>query len=240
MLSLRDSGKLVGASVSVRQVALTCALPFPLSLRRFMGTRGCPFSSWIPLHLKVWVDPVSSVAPPSGPLSIGAMLSGMREVYSTAGIGVKVLSHEDFSKHTLNVVTSLRDLDVIIDQPRGKTTIEQRQLFDNRNRAAENEIVVHFIRSTQPTAYNGCAAHPDGQPGVVITQIASRWTLAHEVAHALGLEHIDGERDAKGNCTKQDVTRLMTGCSTDNIVGTPRFDKSELDAISGSPLIHQG
>lgn len=76
-------------------------------------------------------------------------------------------------------------------------TQEQIQLFANRNNAWGSDIVVYFVRSTVP-AFNGCAAYPAGQPGAVVAQIASVWTLAHEVGHVLGLSHVD------------DNNRLMT------------------------------
>jgi hypothetical protein len=232
MLSLRDSGKLIGRSASLRNAAHRCNLPFPLSLRNFIHTRGCPFPSCIRLHLKVWTTPN---------IPIETMLNRMREVYSTAGILVTVLTRQDFTSSS--IVTSLRDLDVVANCPAGQVTAEQVQLFNNRDNVGDLELAIHFVRSTNPVL-NGCASHPDDIFGAVVTQIASVWTLAHEIGHVMGLSHISGENqgcpDSMPNCcSTPDTTRLMTGCSTSNITGTPTIDQGEIDTLRGSSLIHE-
>jgi hypothetical protein len=207
-------------------------LQFPLSLRSFINTRGCPFSSCIRLHLKVWTNPN---------ISIETMLNRMREVYSTADIGVVVVTREDLTG--TNIVTPLRDLDVVPNCPSGQTTTEQIQLFNNRANVGDLELAIHFVRSTNPTL-NGCAAHPDDIFGAVVTQIASVWTLAHEIGHVMGLVHISGEHQGCPStnpncCSTPDTTRLMTGCSTSNITGTPTIDQSEITALRSSTLARQ-
>jgi hypothetical protein len=192
MPSLRDSGKIVGRSASVRQVARQCNLSFPLSLRQFISTSDCPFSRCNRLHIKVLTNPN---------IAIETMLNRMREVYSTAGIGVEVVSRENLNLPLLN------DLD-IGQCRRGETTAEQDDLFGNRNNVGDNDIAVYFVRSTVPPT-NGCAAHPNGQPSAVVTGGATQWTLGHEVGHVLGLNHVD------------DNNRLMTGNGTANITNPP-------------------
>jgi hypothetical protein len=90
----------------------------------------------------------------------------------------------------------------------GNTTVEQQQLFANRNDVQNNDVVVYFVRSTNPP-FNGCAAHPEGRPSAVVAQAATQWTLAHEVGHVLGLPHVD------------DTDRLMTRAGTANITNLP-------------------
>jgi len=245
MPSLRDSGKIVGRSASIRQVARQCNLSFPLSLRQFINTPGCPFSRCIRLHIKVLTNPPANN-------SIETMLNRMREVYSTAGIGVVVASREDLTPAVLGNANfnTLNALDVGQCES-GSPSNEQNQLFQNENGVPagqrNNEIVVYFVQNVTLTGggqLNGCATFPNGQPGAVVAQIGSPWTLAHEVGHVLGLDHVSGEHEGCPTsdpecCSTPAVTRLMTGCSTNNIVGTPTVNQTEINTMTSNNLTHQ-
>ena len=98
----------------------------------------------------------------------------MQQVYEAIGIRVHRVSTENLT------IAGLNDLDV--GACSGAVTAEQTQLFGNRNNAPTTDVVVYFVRSTVPPL-NGCASFPAGRPGAVVTQVASRWTLAHEVGH---------------------------------------------------------
>ncbi len=125
----------------------------------------------------------------------------MREVYESVGLAVQLVSTENLNLPLLN--------DVDVGQCLlGQTTDEQDDLFENRNNAGDDDVVVYFVRSTVPP-FNGCASHPDGSPGAVVAQGATQWTLAHEVGHVLGLRHVT------------DSDRLMTGGGTANITNPP-------------------
>jgi hypothetical protein len=144
------------------------------------------------LHVKILTQPVVPIA---------TMVERMRQVYGDARIRVEWRSTE-----TLNL-PELDDLEAgqcLL----GQTTVEQDLLFANRNNVGANDIVVYFVRSTVPP-YNGCASHPAGRPGAVVTRGATEWTLAHEVGHVLGLRHVN------------DNNRLMTGNGTSNITNPP-------------------
>jgi hypothetical protein len=141
----------------------------------------------------------------------------MREVYAVGAIDVEWSSTENLN------LPSLNDLDVgacVL----GATTAEQNLLFNNRNSAGANDIVVYFVRSTVPP-FNGCAAHPAGRPGAVVVQTATQWTFAHEVGHVLGLFHVNNN------------DRLMTGNGTANITNPPPdLVASETTTMTNSAL----
>ena len=109
----------------------------------------------------------------------------------------------------------------------GGPTGEQNDLFKQRDFVGDNEITIYFVRSTVPPN-NGCATHPSGKPGAVVAQVASQWTLGHEVGHVLGLGHVD----SAGACM---LNRLMTGCGTGLInVNPPQLVSSEISTMDSS------
>jgi hypothetical protein len=161
------------------------------------------------LHVKTLTAPTR--------FSIDQMIAAMRQVYEPAGIRVVRASDETLNLPALDVVDTG-------ECRRGESTAEQTALFGNRNNAGANDVVVYFVRATNPPL-NGCAAHPAGRPGAVVASGASRWTLAHEVGHVLNLPHV----------TPTD--RLMMGGGTDNITNPPPdLDGGELSTMLASAL----
>lgn len=242
---LRDAGKLVGSPTSLRQLGQQCGLPSPLSMRRVIDAPGCPLTHRLRLHLKVLTAP--SVVP------IETMLERMRAIYGAVGIRVAVSTRETLDAAALGapVFNALNDMDVAECDGAG-VSAEQMQLFgfDGGVPAGQraDDAVVYFVRTATTTSggtLNGCATFPPGRPGVVITSVASQWTLAHEVGHMLGLSHIGGENTncpaaTPRCCSTPDRTRLMTGCSTSKIVGTPTLDAGERATMLANPLARLG
>jgi hypothetical protein len=179
-----------------------------------IGTDSAVWHKWwalvptVRLHAKVLTAPNIAMA---------TMIDRMREVYAGVGVVVQHASTENLNFPDLN------DVDVgscLL----GQTTGEQNQLFGNRNNAGAIDVVVYFVRSTVPP-FNGCAAHPAGQPGAVVAQGATQWTLGHEVGHVLGLFHVN------------DNDRLMTGNGTANITNPPPdLIAGEVTTMLNSPL----
>jgi hypothetical protein len=162
------------------------------------------------LHMKVLTNPTS--------FTIAQMVDGMRQVYNSRGFAVQVASTENLNLPLLN------DLDVGACAGPGSVTTEQAQLFSNRNNVGANDVAAYFVRSTIP-ALNGCAAHPNGLPSVVVASVASQWTLGHEVGHVLDLNHVNNN------------DRLMTGLGTWNITNPPPdIITSEANTMDASPL----
>ncbi len=187
--------------------------------------KGCPpFKARLRVHFKI----LPGYTPKNA--SIATMFDNMKKLYGAAGFLVELASTEN-----LAVTPNLDGNDAIDvgDCREGTVTAEQQQLFSNRNNVKDNEIVVYFVRATSPDALNGCAAHPAGRPGAVVAEIASQWTLAHEVGHVLSLNHVTGEPCANPAFTP---TRLMTGCGTGRLKGTPTLVKDEIKKMDQSVL----
>jgi hypothetical protein len=98
------------------------------------------------------------------------------------GFLVECVASEDLN------LPDLMDVDILCNKI-GEVSAEQQQLFSHRSKVGANEIVVYFVRTTNPPLA-GCAAHPIGQPGAVVVQTASQWVMSHEVGHVLGLNHV--------------------------------------------------
>lgn len=168
-------------------------------------------ASTVRLHVKMLASPT---------IPVFKMIDAMKRAY--AGIWVEMASFEVLNL-TDPLVGYLNDLEVG-GCTMGTTTAEQNSLFSFRNFAGINDVVVYFVRSTVPPS-NGCAAHPAGKPGAVVTQNATQWTLAHEVGHVLGLKHVN------------DNNRLMTENGTSNITNPPpNLSSSESATMVASPF----
>lgn len=171
------------------------------------------------LHLKVLSAPR---------LPISTMIRSMRQVFGPAGLEVTVGSVERLR------VPALEELDIRCPTnpattccpfpcPTALLNPEHLTLFTHRRGAGRGDIVVYFVRATVPSS-RGCCAHPVGLPGVVVAAVASPWTLAHEVAHVLGLPHVS------------DTDRLMfrnTGSITNP---PPDLTPAEIQTLHRSPL----
>lgn len=141
-----------------------------------------------------------------------------KALFQTCGIDLVQGSVENLNIPTLTVV------DIRSGCPMNNPTAEQITLFNNRNNVGQNHIVIYFILATNPP-FNGCAAHPAGRPGAVISSAAPKWTLAHEIGHLLGLPHVNNN------------FRLMTGRGTNAILDAPPdFSAEEVITMINSNL----
>lgn len=160
------------------------------------------------LHVKMLIPPL---------LLPDTMVASMRQVYSVAQIEVDLISTEVLD------LPSLQDL--WVGNCDSTITPNQQALFSNRRYALPNDVVAYTVRTILPPS-EGCAAHPDTQPGAVIAQTATQWSLAHEIGHVLGLGHVD------------DDDYLMTGNGTENITNPPpKLNESEIATMRQSPLV---
>ena len=190
-----------------------------------IGNTGQPYDSRLGLHVKIINNSIPAVP-------ITTMVNNMQQLFVPAGILVDWLTTENLS------IPFLADVAVSTGPPPcsgDELTDEQVQLFENRNNAGSNDVVVYYVRSTVPPL-NGCAAHPSSSPGAIVTAGASQWTLAHEVGHVLGLNHPANEMCPPAGPSP---TVLMTGCGTALIVGTPTIDQSEIETMQDSDCVEE-
>jgi len=169
------------------------------------------------LHVKVLANPTR--------FTIAQMVNTMRDIYIDAGINVVLRSTE-----TLNVanptLAALNDVDTGTCTL-GNPSAEQRALSNFRANAGANDVVVYACRSVSfnTGSLNGCASFPAGRPMAVIASYCSVYTMAHEVGHVLGLNHVN------------DSNRLMTGNGTDNITNAPPdLVGAEIQTMLNSPF----
>jgi hypothetical protein len=145
------------------------------------------------------------------------MIQRMREVYGSVGVNVDVGGIDPLN---LPAFLDVNVGDCNLGEPTG--TIQE--LFDFRDGARDREVIVYLVRSTI-NPFNGCAAHPPDRPGAVVASQASQWTLAHEVGHVLGLDHVADNRN------------LMTGGGTDNIIPPPILTDDQVRIMLSDPLM---
>jgi hypothetical protein len=112
-------------------------------------------------------------------------------------------------------------------------TSEQVELFNLRGTVPANEMVVYFVRELVLAA-RGCAKHPPGKPGAVLAaKDATEGTLAHEIGHVLGLDHIEVV-DLDSHPLDRRPLMAEGGSNGTNL--PPYLSKDEIDTIINSPL----
>jgi hypothetical protein len=220
-------GHVTAIATDERHTALFLADP----LGGIFTTSGRPYGFRIRILNKIAVTPTVPIA---------TMLANLQRLYDTADILVDIGPPENLTIIPAPGAPPQVNFNIGGCTSGQTPTADQTLLFANRNNAGPNDIVLYYVQATIPAA-NGCAAFPAGQPGAIIAQGASQWTIAHETGHVLGLNHIQGEHTncpaaTPQCCSTPDFTRLMTGCGTSNITGTPTLVQGEVETMQDSEL----
>ncbi|GGK63994.1 hypothetical protein GCM10011405_09940 [Rufibacter glacialis] len=200
--------------VITSEVSVTSWAPNRLDLF-VRGTNNAMFHKWwngsawgpgvanqtLTVHIKILANPTN--------FTVDEMFTQMRNIFAVAGIEV-VRGSTEILNVALPAIAPLNDIDTA-SCTRGNPSAEQIALSNNRNNAAANHVVVYMCRSVSSDSgsLNGCASFPTNRPMAVVASYASRYTLAHEVGHVLGLSHVN------------DNNRLMTSNGTYNITNPP-------------------
>jgi hypothetical protein len=124
-----------------------------------------------------------ATTPEEGHRSLEAMVTAAQSLLGALGIVVECAT--DVTLPASNVAF---EVPRVGQCTRRTLTEDQRSLFSHRGIIPSTEIAVFYVRQMRP-AVRGCAAFPDGEPGVVVSRSGTHWTLAHELGHILGLSH---------------------------------------------------
>ncbi len=127
---------------------------------------------------------------------------------------------------TGNQCLSLQNVNVGTCTMNQSMTGEQDALFNygSRQGVGQNDIVCYWVEQVESggSRLAGCASHPNSQPACVVSALGSRWTLAHEIGHVLGLRHTAG------------TTMLMSTPTASISVNPPRLSAADVATIKTS------
>jgi hypothetical protein len=84
--------------------------------------------------------------------------------------------------------------------PQPNPSTEEVDLFEIGRDRFPASMIAYYVRSTS-LGVRGCSAFPAGSPGIVATDTATQWTLAHEIGHVLGLQHRNNTTHLMNNGT---------------------------------------
>ena len=170
----------------------------------------------IRLHLRIIVEPT---------ITTQTLVDACRSVFAQAGVSINVRSKRILN---LSAADQLKFMPVKVrNSCKGAgLTSEQTDLFGLAASVDSRHVVVLLVHSTDK-AMEGCAQHPAGRPGAIVTSIAAKWTMAHELGHLLGLVHVTAK------------SRLMYNGGTIGITANPPvLNSSEISQINQSNLLH--
>jgi hypothetical protein len=190
----------------------TCLVAVPDRTSRVVGL---PTSAWrerldvleLRLTLRIGTEPK---------LGVETLLSHAVQVFSAIEISLTHQRTDENLVPTLNVGKC------------GETpTNHQIMLYEDRPGLLEPSLVVFFFRRLH-LPHLGCASAPAGKPTIAISRNCTKWTLAHEIGHALGLRHV-----------LNDDANLMYVPTANISALRPRFEAGQISTMLSSNLLVQ-
>ncbi|MDX1979860.1 MAG: hypothetical protein SFV51_06310 [Bryobacteraceae bacterium] len=155
-------------------------------------------------------------------------LKNMQAVYGQYGIKIEFASGESLLLSKEQQV-SLINVDVGTCTLGGKLTDEQEELFNLGSFQAVRgtDIVIYYVEAVRPDSGSlvGCATHAKGRPTCIVASRGSKWTLAHEVSHVLGLTHL------------ADTTNIMNTPTASITSNPPGLTEDQLKTVKKSTLV---
>lgn len=146
-----------------------------------------------------------------------AMVSDANEVFQQAGIEIVLTAKSKYERR------HLFDVDVGECNEFGISPDQSHLFSELRSEVPSGRVLVVVARSVP--GYAGCASPLPAEPSAIIShRSASRWTLAHEVGHLLGLGHVD-QRE------------YLMYRNTGTIAGIPLLSGEECATLRGSSLL---
>jgi hypothetical protein len=138
------------------------------------------------------------------------MLRLIHDLYRQAGIGVTIASREQLTGPSFAHLLHIDAGNGVAETP------QVTELYSHANFAGPNEPIVYFVKSISTGTFAGLAS--PNRPRAMVAHYEYGYTLAHEIAHLLGLDHTTtdaqcGSMAAQGIIPCSGPTHeLMTGC----------------------------
>jgi len=158
---------------------------------------------------------------------IDAIKIGTTEIFNTAGIQVNMTIEKLLGPQ----FKEFEFVEVEENCPMNNPSEDIREMARELRNATENKIVVFICKMVSIVGMRGimggCSSFPDeGPTAVIAANIRSKYLLAHEVAHLLGLPHVT------------DNDQLMTNEAPDKFtLIPPKLVESEIERIRESNLV---
>lgn len=189
--------------------------------------------------LEICTVTIQGVNTPAIPIAQSA--GNANRILAQSGVEVRVLNSSTVVDNSLrNIRTNNCPLTIGGDTNRNAQVL---RLFQLGRATCTSNFIVYFVNtltnlsSVPPAALRGCSAYPVGQPGVIVANSLTRYTVAHEIGHVLHLPHTPLDPDP---LVVADATNLMlttTGALLPLQPNAITLQSSQCLQIFGSPDI---